>query len=103
MPDKMIIRTKVNGNNAVVSVLMAHEMDTGLAKDAAGKTIPAWFINEWMATLNGRTVMSAQWGQSVSKNPLTRFVLKDVKKGDKIAISWRDNKGETRTDETVVA
>jgi sulfur-oxidizing protein SoxZ len=31
------------------------------------------------------------------------FVLKDAKAGDKISVTWKDNKGETRTDEAVVA
>jgi sulfur-oxidizing protein SoxZ len=82
---------------------MAHEMETGQRKDAAGKVIPAWFIQEVSATHNGKPVLSAQWGPSISKNPFMQFSLKGAKVGDKIAITWVDNKGEKRTDEATAS
>ncbi len=54
-------------------------------------------------TWNGRTVLSAQWGTAVSKNPFLSFKFKGGAKGDRIAISWMDNRGDKRTDETVIA
>ena len=103
MADPMRVRAQVAGANATVRVLMSHEMETGQRKDAAGKIIPAWYIQEVMATLNGKTVLTAEWGPAVSKNPFMQFSIKGAKVGDKVAISWRDNRGETRTDETVVS
>jgi sulfur-oxidizing protein SoxZ len=82
---------------------MAHEMETGQRKDSAGKVIPAWHINNVVAKLNGKEVMSAQWGPGVSKNPFLQFTIKGAKAGDKVAITWVDNKGETRTDEATVS
>jgi len=103
MSDPMRIRAQVQqGGGAVVRVLMSHEMETGLRKDAAGKTIPAWHITDVVAALNGKTVMSAQWGTAIAKNPFTQFTVKGAKAGDKISISWTDNRGDTRTDEAVV-
>ena len=67
-----------------------------------GKTIPAWHIQQVTATANGKTVLSAQWGPAISKNPFLSFKYKGAK-GDKLQITWTDNKGEKRTDETVVA
>jgi sulfur-oxidizing protein SoxZ len=78
-------------------------METGQRKDAAGKTIPAWFIQEVTAQLNGKTVLTAEWGPSVAKNPFLQFNVKGAKAGDKVTISWKDNKGETRSDEAVVS
>ena len=103
MADPMRIRAQSAGDKATVRVLMAHEMETGLRKDAAGKTIPAWFIQEVSAQLNGKTVMTAQWGPSVAKNPFLQFNVKGAKVGDKIGISWVDNKGDKRSDEAVVS
>jgi sulfur-oxidizing protein SoxZ len=103
MPDPMRIRAQVAGDKATVRVLMSHEMETGLRKDSAGKAIPAWFIQEINASLNGKPVMSAQWGPSVSKNPFLQFSVKGAKAGDKVTVTWKDNKGETRTDEAVVS
>mgnify|MGYP003444296258 FL=1 len=102
MADAMRIRAQVAGDKATVRVLMAHEMETGQRKDAAGKVIPAWHIQDVIAQHNGKTVMTAQWGPAVSKNPFMQFVVKGAKAGDKITISWVDNKGDKRTDETTV-
>lgn len=103
MPDPMRIRAQSAGDKTTVRVLMSHEMETGLRKDAAGKAIPAWFIQEVSAQLNGKPVLTAEWGPSVSKNPFLQFVVKGAKAGDKIAITWRDNRGESRTDEATVS
>jgi len=99
----MRIRALVAGDKATVRVLMGHEMETGQRKDSAGKTIPAWFIQEVTARHNGKPVLSAEWGPAVSKNPFLQFTVKSAKAGDKIAVTWKDNKGETRTDEATVA
>ena len=103
MADPMRIRAQVAGAGATVRVLMSHEMETGQRKDSAGKTIPAWFIQEVSAALNGKPVLTAQWGPSVAKNPFLQFTVKGAKAGDKIAVSWKDNKGDTRTDEATVS
>ena len=103
MADPMRIRAQAQGDKTTVRVLMSHEMETGQRKDSAGKTVPAWFIQEVSAAHNGKTVMTAQWGPSVAKNPFLQFTLKGAKAGDKIAISWKDNRGDTRTDEATVS
>ena len=40
-----------DGDSTEVKVLMNHEMETGQRKDAQGKTIPAWFIQNVNVTL----------------------------------------------------
>ena len=102
MSDPMRIRAQSQGGNAVVRVLMSHEMETGQRKDAAGKTIPAWHITEVTATHNGKQVLAAEWGPAVAKNPFLQFTVKGAKAGDKIGIAWKDNRGDTRADEAVV-
>ncbi len=103
MADPMRLRAQAAGDKATVRVLMGHEMETGLRKDSAGKTIPAWFIQEVTARLNGKPVLSAEWGPAISKNPFLQFSVRGAKVGDKIAVTWKDNKGETRTDEVTVS
>ena len=102
MSDPMRIRAQAQGDKTTVRVLVSHEMESGQRKDASGKTVPAWFIQNISATHNGKPVMSAQWGPAVSKNPFMQFSFKGAKAGDKVAVSWSDNKGEKRTDEVVV-
>ena len=103
MADPMRIRAQVAGGKATVRVLMNHEMETGLRKDATGKAIPPLYIQEVSAQLNGKSVLTAEWGPSVSKNPFLQFTVKGAKAGDKIAVTWKDNKGDTRTDEATVS
>jgi sulfur-oxidizing protein SoxZ len=103
MAEPMRIRAQAAGDKTTVRVLMAHEMETGQRKDAAGKVIPAWYIQEVSAQLNGKTVMSAQWGPAVSKNPYLQFIVKGGRAGDKLSVSWVDNKGDKRSDEAVVS
>jgi sulfur-oxidizing protein SoxZ len=103
MADPMRIRAQAQGDKATVRVLMAHEMETGQRKDSAGKLIPAWFIQEVSAALNGKAVFAAQWGAAISKNPFLQFNIKGAKAGDKVAITWVDNRGEKRTDEATVS
>ena len=76
-------------------MLMTHEMESGQRKDASGKNIPAWFIREVSVQLNGKPVMTAQWGPAVSKNPFLQFTIKGAKAGDKVTVSWVDNRGDS--------
>ena len=103
MADPMRIRAQAAGDKATVRVLMSHEMETGQRKDASGKVIPAWYIQQVSAAHNGKTVMTAQWGPAISKNPFLQFNVKGAKAGDKISVTWIDNRGDTRTDEATVS
>ena len=102
MSDPMRIRAQAQGDKTTVRVLVGHEMESGQRRDAAGKTVPAWFIQSITATWNGKPVMSAQWGPAVSKNPFMQFSFKGGKAGDKVAVTWVDSKGEKRTDEVAI-
>ncbi|HXX83854.1 MAG TPA: thiosulfate oxidation carrier complex protein SoxZ [Casimicrobiaceae bacterium] len=103
MSDPMKIRATVAGDTTEVKVLMSHEMETGQRKDALGKTIPAWFIQNVTVTWNAKTVLSAQWGTAVAKNPFLAFKFKGGAKGDKISVTWTDNRADNRTDEATIA
>src|SRR5947199_5450346 len=103
MADPMKIRANLVGDTTEVKVLMNHEMETGQRKDAQGKTIPAWFIQSVSATYDGKTVLSAQWGPAVSKNPFLSFKFKGGAKGEKVVITWVDNRGDKQTDQATIA
>ena len=103
MADPMRIRAQVQGSGAIVRVLMSHEMETGQRKDAQGAVIPAWFIQNVTATWNGKTVLAAQWGPAVAKNPFLAFKFKGGAKGDKVEVAWVDNQGESNSIEAAVA
>ena len=103
MTDPTRIRVQMMGDKANVRVLMSHEMASGQRKDAEGQRIPAWHITDITVSHNGKPVLTAEWGPGVSRNPFFQFVLKGAKVGDKIGVSWKDNKGDTRIDEFTVA
>ena len=103
MADPMKIRAKMDGDKVDVRVLMAHEMETGQRKDAQGAVIPAWFIQSVTVTYGGKTVLAAQWGPAVAKNPFLSFKFKGGAKGEKVTITWVDNRGDKRTDEATIA
>jgi len=102
MSDPMRIRAAILGDKVTVRVLIGHDMESGQRKDANGQIVPAWHIQNITANCNGKTVMNAYWGPSVSKNPFLQFSFKGAKAGDKVAISWIDTKGDKRTDEATI-
>jgi sulfur-oxidizing protein SoxZ len=103
MADPMRIRALEQAGITEVKVLMRHDMETGLRKDSAGKIVPAHFIQNVVVKHKDRIVLDAQFGTSVAKDPFLGFKFKGGAKGDKIAVTWVDSKGDRRTDETVIS
>jgi sulfur-oxidizing protein SoxZ len=93
--------TLAGGNTAAahteVRVLMTHPMTTAQSGQ------PLHFIQNITVKQNGRTVLEAEVSQAVSRNPVFSFRLKGGAKGDKIEVSWLDNKGESNRIEGAVA
>ena len=102
MGDPMRIRAQLKDGTTDVRVLMGHPMETGQRKDAAGKTVPAHYINDVKIMVGDRTVLTANWGPAVSQNPFLQIKVKGAKVGDKVTVSWADNKGDKRSDEALV-
>ena len=104
MAEPMKIRASMSGDTADVKCLMNHPMETGLVKDAkTGGMKPAHFISNVTATVNGKTVMEAEWGGGVSKNAYLAFKVKGAKAGEKVQITWTDNTGDHNTAETTIS
>lgn len=95
MAKSIRIRAKVRGDTTTVKALITHPMETGMRKNSkTGETIPAHFIQEVKCEHNGKTVINAQWGAAVSKNPYLSFAFSGAKPGDTVKLSWVDNKGK---------
>jgi sulfur-oxidizing protein SoxZ len=103
MSEPMRIRATLQGDVADVRILMRHPMETGQRKNPKGGLIPVHFIQNVVVTHNGKTVLDAQWSQAVSRDPFLGLRVKGAKVGDKISVTWTDNKGDKRTDEATVA
>ena len=103
MAEPMKIRASLSGGVADVKCLMNHPMETGLRKDAkTGGIVPAHHITNVTATVNGATVLDAEWGGGISKNPYLAFKVAGAKKGDKVTVSWVDNTGDKNTAEAAI-
>ncbi len=102
MADPMRIRAQMAGDKVEVRVLMSHEMETGQRRDGGGNLVPAWFIQNVTVNHGTRTVMSAQWGPAVAKNPFIHFRFAGGKVGERISVAWTDSRGEKRTDEVAI-
>ena len=89
------MRAKISDGVTTVKVLISHPMDTGLQKDKkTGKKIPAHFIQEVVCKHKDKTIMTANWGPAISKNPYLSFNFKGAAAGVSINLSWVDNQGE---------
>lgn len=102
MADNMKIRARLKDGVTEVKVLMLHPMETGRRRNDFDEIIPAHFIQMVTATLNGKTVLEAQWGTGVSKNPYLTFRLRGAQVGDMVKVGWVDNKGASNSIETPV-
>jgi sulfur-oxidizing protein SoxZ len=99
MTEPIRIRVALQGDIADVRVRMAHPMETGLRKDGDGKLVPIHYIRKFTARLNGNVVFEGETSQAISRNPVFGFKVKGAKTGDRLAVTWQDSRGETRTDE----
>jgi sulfur-oxidizing protein SoxZ len=52
--------------------------------------------------VNGKEVAVASLGAAISKDPLVGVKIKGAKAGDKVKVTWSDNKGETGDAEAAV-
>jgi sulfur-oxidizing protein SoxZ len=97
------MRAAVSDGVTTVKALISHPMDTGLVKDKkTGKAIPAHFIQEVVCKHKDTTVMTANWGAAISKNPYLSFKFTGAAAGDTVSLSWVDNKGEKDSAEATI-
>lgn len=102
MADAIKMRAQLKGEVAEIKVLISHPMETGRRKNDLDEVVPAHFIQLVTATLNGKPVIEAQWGTGISKNPYLTFHVRGAKVGDKVAVTWHDNKGASNSSEIEV-
>jgi sulfur-oxidizing protein SoxZ len=97
MAGPMKMRATLGSGYTDVRVLMTHPMTTAQSNQ------PLHFIQNITVKQNGKAVVEAQISQAISRNPVFTFRIRGGAKGDKIEVSWLDNKGETSSIEAAVA
>jgi len=90
---KIKLKPKARNGFIDIKTLIKHPMETGLRKKK-GKIVPANHIVHIAVLHNGNTVVDADIGGSVAKDPYFRFKAAGAK-GDTIEIKYKDNNGKT--------
>jgi sulfur-oxidizing protein SoxZ len=97
--EQIKIRAQVQGDITEIRIRLQHPMETGQRKDENGQALAKHFIQTFSVSHNGQVIIDGQLNTSIAKNPLFAFKTRGVKPGEKITVSWQDNKGDQRQDE----
>jgi sulfur-oxidizing protein SoxZ len=84
------------GDIIVIKTLIAHPMESGQRKDAAGALIPRKIINRFTCEFNGKPVFSCDFEPSVSANPYVQFTARIEEEGT-FRFAWIDDDGTVLT------
>ena len=92
------LKAKASNGETTVKALIKHPMETGRRKmKDTGELIPIHYIKEVTCSYQGEPVLTTEWGPTVSKNPFISFTFTGGAAGEKIELSWEDNKGNSET------
>ena len=71
-------------------------------RSSSGETVPRHHITRVTYTLNDRPVMVAHCSTAVAKNPWLTFAFGGARPGDRLAVAWVDNLGNTDSLEMIL-
>jgi sulfur-oxidizing protein SoxZ len=97
MASTIRVRAQAGGSSTEVQALIQHPMDSGFVKDSKGEIIPPHHIETLVFEHGGKTVLHANWGPAMSKDPYIKFTFAGGAKGDELKVTWVDNLGKTDT------
>jgi sulfur-oxidizing protein SoxZ len=100
--DRIRIRARLADGAVDAQILMPHPMETGLRKDDAGTFVPAHYITHVQVTVAGRSVLEARMSIAMSRDPLLSFRFRGASEGERVTVTWTDNRGDRRSDETLI-
>ena len=75
-----------------IKTLVTHPMESGQRKDEKGQIISRSIINAFSVKYNGKEVLSAKLGPSISTNPYLSFYIRADKSGP-LEFAWVDDDG----------
>jgi sulfur-oxidizing protein SoxZ len=80
-----------------VKLLISHPMESGQRRDQMGQAIPREIINHFICTLDGETVLEADFFPAIAANPFLSFSVVAEKSGT-LAMTFTDDHGVTQTE-----
>ena len=75
-----------------IKTLIAHDMESGFRRDAAGQLVPRKILKKFSAAFNGAVVFEADWNPSISANPFQSFFFRAAQGGE-FTFTWTDDDG----------
>lgn len=75
-----------------VKTLIAHEMESGLRRDAQGERIPEHIIERFECTFDGAPVFAADLNTGISANPYITFYAR-IDRAGRLDFRWFDQDG----------
>lgn len=90
----MKIRALQKGDVTAITVAITHPSETGMRVDAAGRLVPAQYIQILSVRLEGKRVVDSYLNRAVAANPVFNFKVKGAKLGDKVEVNWVDSQGQ---------
>jgi sulfur-oxidizing protein SoxZ len=94
------LRATVDEQGALIKALLAHPMESGFRRNAAGEVAPAHYLTEISLSINGEVVAKVLTGSGVATDPLFGWRIAGVQRGDTVTVAWRDNLGNTQSKDT---
>ena len=100
---KMKVRTRPQDGAVEVLMLVTHPMETGQRVDKkTNQKIPGAFHPAHHAGAQRQGSSGRRYRRRYLRRSAARFSPEERQKGDKVKLSWSDNKGESGSAETVV-
>ncbi|MHC8440753.1 MAG: thiosulfate oxidation carrier complex protein SoxZ [Candidatus Eutrophobiaceae bacterium] len=98
------LRTRLRQGTATVRAIIRHPMETGFRIEAnTQRLVPTHYVEEVIATHNGKIALRCDWSRAISKNPYLAFEFNGAQVGDIVELAWRDNLGKTDKRETTLS
>ncbi len=102
MTEPTRIRATVTAGVTQVRLMAAHPMETGRRRSPEGALVAAHHITDLTVLHEARVVLQARFGPSVSRDPYLVFSFVGGAPGETVSVSWRDNRGEQRSDTATI-
>jgi sulfur-oxidizing protein SoxZ len=104
MIDKPIVmRAQIKEGVTRTKIFIPHPMERGVEKaDETGEARPPHFIQEVICESGERVLLTALLSEGVAKNPFLAFSFRGGEKGDKIKVTWVDNRGNRGSAKTSI-
>ncbi len=103
MASSIRLKTKIRDGVTTVRAIIRHPMETGFRIDSeTNEFIPPHYINEIVIKHNGNVVITCDWSRAISKNPYLSFMFEGATIGDKVELSWTDNRNNVDSTKTLI-